>query len=343
MHASNVTDGDGRKMESPQNLNRIGAVAKKRPVSVYYAMLFFVVFFWGVSSVCYSYIYKHYSASALGALMTFFSMLVFLALSLKKRVPFHRRYLKVALPICLLNAAACLLQRIGLQYTTPAKYAFLEHISCVIVPVMLFAFLRKKPTVLQGVAGVICLAGCFVLSGIDLGEGFSLSVGDAMCALAGILLGVVVAAIGAYTQDLDINVFMTMHTACYFLVSLGTMVSLHFITANGEPLERIVFSFDPIILIPVVLFGVVDIALCWMLKTEAIKFTNPTMVAIISPFSAVITGVLSVIVGIDGMSVNLALGGTLILVAVLLPELPLKRRSKTQETDRSDKTEKTQK
>ena len=161
---------------------------------IYYAMLLFVVLFWGVSSVLYTYIYNRYSASALGALLALSSFLLFLALAVKKRLRFDRRYARIALPICLLNGLACLLQRIGLQYTTPASYAFLEHLSCVVVPIMMFLFIRKRPTLLQGLAGCVCLVGCFVLSGLSV-DGLSFGMGDALCAAAGILLGVVMASL----------------------------------------------------------------------------------------------------------------------------------------------------
>lgn len=293
---------------------------KERHAWIYYAMLVFVVLFWGVSSVFYTYIYRHYSASALGALLTFFSALVFILLSFKKRLRFDCRYVKIALPICLLNGIACLLQRIGLQYTTPASYAFLEHLSCVVVPIMMFAFLRKKPTFLQALAGILCLVGCFILSGLSVG-GLSFGVGDALCATAGVLLGVVIAAIGAYTKELDITLFMTVHMVTYFFVSFCTALLLHFMTVDGVPMETLRFSFNPLILLPVILFGVVDIALCWMLRTEAIKHVDPTTVAIISPFSAVVTGLVSVLVGTDEPSANLLVGGILILAALLLPEI----------------------
>ena len=48
------------------------------PKWVYYAALCFVVVFWGVSSVLYTYFYKYYSAAILTGIMTFFSAVFFL-------------------------------------------------------------------------------------------------------------------------------------------------------------------------------------------------------------------------------------------------------------------------
>lgn len=254
--------------------------------------------------------------------MTFFSALFFLIMSRKKLKFLDRRYLKIALPICLLNALANVLQRIGLQYTTPANYAFFEHLSCVVVPVMMFVFVRKKITMLHVVAGICCLTGCFVLCGLDVSSGiFVLGIGDALCIIAGVLIGICVAAIGAFTKDLDTTLFMLLYMACYFLVSLLMAVGLDCVRIDGVPMEQAVFTPHLPLLLLVIVFGLVDIAICWLLRTEAIRNIDPVTVATVSPFSAVITGTVSVLAGIDRFSSNLVVGGALIMVAVLLPEI----------------------
>ena len=48
------------------------------------------------------------------------------------------------------------------------------------------------------------------------------------------------------------------------------------------------------------------------------KFVNPTAVSIIMPFSAVITGVSSVLYGMDELSFNLITGGTISLIAAII-------------------------
>ena len=174
----------------------------------YYAALLFVVFFWGCSSIIYSYLYKYYSASVLSAIMTFFSFLFFLALSWKRFAKFDASYLKFGLPACLLSSLAGVMQRIGLQYTTPAHYAFLEHIACVVVPIVVFLLVRKKPSISQGFSVVFCLVGCFIISGADFSSAFN--IGDVLCFLSGILYGVSSALIGTYGKRLDTVLFMLL-------------------------------------------------------------------------------------------------------------------------------------
>ena len=168
----------------------------------YYTALLFVIFVWGVDPLIMSFFYKYYSATALTALGSFFSLLMFFIISLRKRIKLDKRYLKIAVPIAVINSVACLLQKIGLQYTTPANYAFLEHLSCVVVPLTVWIATKKRPSLPQCLAGFVCIAGCFILCGADLGSS-SHGVGNILCAAAGILLGVSVAAIGIYARELD--------------------------------------------------------------------------------------------------------------------------------------------
>ncbi len=284
-----------------------------------YAELLFVVLFWGTSSVAYSYFYQFCSATVLTAVMTFFSAVFFLFLTAKTKKPLRRGDILTALPICLLNAIACVLQRIGLQYTTPTHYAFLEHLSCVVVPVAVFCFTKKRPRPIQVTATVVCLAGCFVMSG--MWRSLTPALGDGLCATAGILFGICLAMTAIFAKEMEASVFMLVHTSCYFLVSLITAIALDQINIAGVPLENAVFPDHPLVILTVILFGLVDIAFCWLLRTKAVQHIEPTTVAIISPFSAVITGILSVLLGMDQLSGELIFGGFLILLATLLPTL----------------------
>ena len=227
-----------------------------------------------------------------------------------------KKFLKVAVPICALNALANVVNRIGLQYTTPANYAFFENISCVVVPVMMFLFVRKKPKLIQGIAGVSCLIGCFIMCGVKLSGGNTIGIGDGLCLLSGALVGVCLAAIGAYGKDLDVILFMVVYMTAYFLVSVLLAVGL-----NAAAIEPIKWTGGWPMLLLAAVFGLVDVALCWLLRTMAIQHIDPVTVATVSPCYAVITGVLSVCVGIDKLSTNLVIGGSIIFISAVIPEL----------------------
>lgn len=298
----------------------------KRP---FYLALFFVVLVWGLDPIIMSGLYEYYSASVLTAIGTGFSFLLLLALNVKKLRQLTGRYFKIAAPISALSSIACLLQKIGLQYTSPANYAFLEHLSCAVVPVALFILIKKRPAIPQIVATVLCVGGCFILCGVGTAGSVSLSFGDVLCGSAGLIFGVCVALTGIYAKGLDMSLYMIIHMGVYFLTSLFSAIGLNYLVLNGAVAEPAHFTFDLSILSIAILFGLLSIGLCWLLKNTATVNLDPTVVAIVSPFSAVISAIVSVALGQDALTYNLVLGAILIILAVLFSDIKMPRKRKT--------------
>ena len=286
----------------------------------YFSILILVAIIWGLDPIVNRYLYQYYSASALSALSTLLSAMFFFLLSVRKLHLLNRSYLRIALPIGLINSLACLLQRIGLQYTTPARYSFLEHLSCVVVPVLMFLFFKKRPTPLQWIAGALCICGCLLLTGAGA-EGGILGPGEILCALAGILFGVCIVATGIYAKELDINLFMMIHMSIYFITSVGMAVGLHTVKTDGHPIEPFTFSFNIRHLLIGILFGFLSVGICWLLRTEATRHVSPPIVASVMPFSAVVSGTVSVLAGFDQISSSFLLASAMIITAAILSGL----------------------
>ena len=291
---------------------------KKHSIGYYYLLLGAVIATWGLDPIVNSAFYKFYSASLVSAICTFGSAVFFIVMSAKKLKNLNMDYVKIALPISILSALANLSQRIGLQYTTPANYAFLERLSIVIVPIVLYILTRKKTSALRIVASVFCLVGCFVFSGAFT-DGFAFGIGEILCSLAGILGGINLCLTGVYVKKLDISLYMTIYMSVYFLTSLIMTVGLNAITdTNGVPLEALKYTQSPIIFIVLLIFGLYSVGLCWLMRTEAIKYISPAKVTLLNPLSAVLTGIVSISIGSDVLSLRFVLGTLLILAAVFM-------------------------
>ena len=102
------------------------------------------------------------------------------------------------------------------------------------------------------------------------------------------------------------------------VVSLATAIALNNIIVNGAPLETIKFSWKITDLLIILVSGVFFSAVCWVIRTNVMKHVSATAVAIIMPFSSVVTGVVSVIMGKDPFTLNLVLGAIIGLVAAIL-------------------------
>ncbi|MBP5269508.1 MAG: DMT family transporter [Clostridia bacterium] len=283
-----------------------------------YAGIIFVVFIWGIYPVLAAGLLEHYSGGAFSLTGALISASVLTLLSVPKLGQIDRRYFAAALPTGFFVAAANLLQKIGLRFTTPARYAFLENLSCVAVPFLLFLLIRKKPRIPTLAAAFLCLCGCFVLSGPVISSGGAPGVGEILCAAAGLLYGVNIAATGVYAKKLDAMLYVMLQTWVSVAVSGAGAFALDRISAGGEPVERFVISADPGQILLLAALALAVSTLGWIIRTEAMKYVNPSAVAVIMPFSSVVTGVAAVIVGRDVFSANLLLGGLIILISSIV-------------------------
>ena len=298
-----------------QNETKVNS--KKRTIA--YLGIVFVILIWGLYPVLTSDLLAFYSGGMFSFTGSLIAAVSLLLLCIPKLKLLDRSYFKVALPTGFFVGLANLLQKIGLQYTTPTQYAFLENLSCVIVPILLFFFIRKKPSALTITASVLCLVGCFVLSGLDLSSGsLSFGKGEILCALAGILYGVNIAATGVYAKKLNAMLYVMIQMWVHVIVSGLAAFALDRITIGGNPIEKIVFSWDPKHLILLAVLVLAISTLGWIIRTEALKYVNASVVAVLMPFSSVVTGVIAVCVGKDLFTLHLLLGGLIILLASIL-------------------------
>ena len=307
---------------------------KTPPRSFYYFLLGVVVFIWGLDPTVYSNLYKYYSAVAMAAVSALFSAIFLFAISIKKIKSLNMRYVKAAVYISIFNTLAGILQKVGLQYTTPACYSFLEHLSCITVPLITLVVLKKRPSVMQWSAATICLVGCMVLTGFGT-EQITFGVGEILCAVAGLMYGAGFCAMGQCPKDLDIKLVIMLHMIFYTIVSTILAFTLDAIYIGGVPMEELTFSFDPVLLVPCVLYGMISVGVSWLLMTEATRHTNPAAVSVITPFGAVIASIISIIVGTDTLKPSLVIASFMILCASIISGLSPDEVSKLKKSKRN--------
>ena len=292
---------------------------KKSAVAMAYISICAVVLFWGViPTFKKALIGGQYSASVYTAITTTAGALALLLLSVKNLRALNKTYFKVAIPTGLCVAAASLVQAIAYNYdASPTKQAFLENLSCVIVPLILFLVVKKKPSVITVGAALLCLASSFVLGDI-LSLGLSVGAADILNALAGVLYGVNTAFTGIYAKKLDAKLYVMLQLFVQGISSVLMAILFHFVPFGGTLIDPFVFTPKLGLILAVAGVGVLTNAVCWTLRTSSMKYVSPSAVAVIMPFSAVVTGIFAVILGMDSISPSLVIGAILGLAAALL-------------------------
>ncbi len=287
---------------------------------IYYFYLSLVIVIWGVIPLINAvYFYDYFSATAFTAICSLLIAVSFTLISWKSFKLLNKKYLAVAVVTGLCYSLAELSQRIGLQYTTPSMYAFLENTSCIVVPVLMLVMFRKKPNWLTILSCLTCLVGCFILNGADTNGGFG--IGEILCGLAGVLYAGNMVGTGTYGKELHIPLLLMIQRWIHTVMSVAVMLVLHFVKVDGVPLEAIKVTFNAPVLILLALNALGSGTLCWLLRTIATTKLDVTFIAVAMPISAVITLVLSVLCGTDALTSSLIIGAVLIFVAVVLSGL----------------------
>ena len=289
---------------------------KNRSTILAYMGIIAVVFIWGVIPTAKkALIGDHFSAAIYSAVTTFAAACVLLIISAKSLKLLNKEYFKVAIPTGLCVGAAALLQAIAYKYdASPTKQAFLENLSCVIVPILLFIFIKKKPSILTILASITCLAASFVLGDV-FSDDLTFGIADVLNALAGVFYGINIAFTGIFAKKFHAPLYVMIQLFVQAAVSAIIAVAFNFITYGGEPMDKIVFTPDVWLILGLIGIGIITNAVCWTIRTTAMKYVSANVVAVIMPFSAVITGIVSVILGMDSLSSTLLIGAALGLVA----------------------------
>ena len=296
-----------------------GMSNNNKKTAIAYAGIISVVFIWAVIPlVKKALIGGSFSASIFSAVTALSSALVLLVINRKKLKELNAAYFRAAVPTGVCLGGAALAQALAYNFdASPTNQAFLENLSCIIVPVMLFVAVKKKPTALTITASVVCLASSVVLSGA-LEMGMKFHTADILNAVAGVLYGVNIAVTGIYAGRVVPSLYVMIQLFVQSVLSFAMAVAFNFICIGERPIDPFAFSFDPWLILALVGVGVISNALCWTIRTSAMRYVSANVVAVIMPFSAVVTGIIAVAIGSDSLSISLVVGAILGLAASLL-------------------------
>lgn len=310
--------------------------SSSKKITIAYTGILAVVFFWAIMPILKKILIgDHFSASVYSTITAFASGLVLLCLNAKQLKKLNPQYFKVAVPTGLCLGGAALTQALAFNFNaSPTNQAFLENLSCVIVPVLLFLLIRKKPSMMTVTASLLCLVSSMVLSGV-FQNFLGFSAADILNALAGLLYGLNIALTGIYAKKFVPSLYVMIQLFVQAILSLIMAVAFHFLIIGGAPVDPFVFTPKLLPLLALIGVGIVSNAVCWTIRTTAMKYVSASVVAVIMPFSAVVTSVIAVLSGQDSPTWSLLLGAILGITASLLSAAGDIAESKNEAADRS--------
>lgn len=210
------------------------------------------------------------------------------------------------------------LQIIGLQYTTASKNAFLTATNVVFVPFIALVIYHKKIEIKSLIGAGMAIVGAGILS---LQSDFSIGIGDGLTLLCAVGFAFQIFLTGEYVGRIRPSVlnFLQMTTACALSV-IG-------LVATGG------FHFHPSLksILAVLYLGVVSTTICYLLQTVSQKYVDETKSAIILSMESVFGMLFSVLLLHESVTARMVIGSAMILAAVLVSEIQLPQKPRTEE------------
>ncbi len=225
-----------------------------------------------------------------------------------KRGVFSYNVLKQGFILGLFLFGAFAFQTIGLKFTTASNAAFITGLNVVLVPVCELVICKKRVGAHIWLGVTLAIVGLFLLTTngqMYLNPGDIIVLGCAVC----VALQVVFTDI--YTKKTDILWLTTIELMTVGLISTAITVStgkevLHYYNGTGYAL------------IVCVLFATI---FAFLIQTSVQRYTSPSHVAIMFCMEPVFASVFAYFYAGEVLGMWGVLGGTLVLLAMLISEL----------------------
>ncbi len=202
-----------------------------------------------------------------------------------------------------------LAQTVGLRFTTPSNNSLITAVYVILVPFASWILLRKRPKVRAFVLTALCLAGMIVLTYVP-GSGISFNLGDILTLLCAVLFAVHIAYLDIVAKSIPLKPLLLLQMATAAVLSL-----IYFGIFEINTISQVDFSAG---LLPVLYLGVVSTFLCYLLETYGQKHTSSSQAAILLSLEGVFGACFSVLFGFESATINMAIGGAIIILSVIL-------------------------
>jgi len=193
-------------------------------------------------------------------------------------------------------------QTLGLERTTPAITGFITGLYVVFTPLLASIFLKERLT--KAMWGYVFLA---VLGlGILSVEGWSVGLGEIFVLISAVLFAIHIILLGSWSKNFDAYALTVMQLiGCALLASIPASINGFVAPPDAQVWGVIIFT---------ALFAT---AIAFVIQTWSQARISTTKVAVILTMEVVFAALFSFMYGMEPFTLRLALGGTLVLIAML--------------------------
>ena len=193
-------------------------------------------------------------------------------------------------------------QTLGLERTTPAITGFITGLYVVFTPLIASFFLKERLT--KAMWGYVFLAvvGLAILSV----KGWSVGIGEIFVLISAVLFAIHIILLGSWSKNFDAYALTVMQLiGCSLLASIPASIDGFVAPPDTQVWGVIIFT---------ALFAT---AIAFVIQTWSQARISTTKVAVILTMEVVFAALFSFMYGMEPFTLRLALGGTLVLIAML--------------------------
>ena len=212
---------------------------------------------------------------------------------------------------------ASFLQQKGLDTTSPGKAGFITAMYIVIVPI-LGLFFHKKVGMKLWISVVVAMFGLYLLC---MSGSLQLQKGDLLVLLCALAFSGHIMVIDHFSPKVD---GVQMSCIQFFVASLFSMVCM--LGAEGVPAVGDVFQSWA----PILYAGILSSGVGYTLQIVGQKGVNPTIASLILSLESVMSVLAGWLFLHQGMSGREILGCVLMFVAIILAQLPERKKAEKQ-------------
>ena len=193
-------------------------------------------------------------------------------------------------------------QTLGLDRTTPAITGFITGLYVVVTPVLASFFLKERLTPAMWGYVLLAVLGLAVLSV----QGWSIGLGEIFVLISAVFFAVHIILLGSWSKNFDAYALTVIQLiGCALLSAIPATINGYVAPPDLQVWGVIVFT---------ALFAT---AIAFVIQTWSQARISTTKVAVILTMEVVFAAVFSVMYGMEPLTLRLAVGGTMVLIAML--------------------------
>lgn len=209
--------------------------------------------------------------------------------------------------------AAGTLQQFGVMYTTAGKAGFITTLYVVFVPII-SVLLRKKVRPIMWLCVILGAIGLYLLCMTD--ASFTLAFGDTLVLLCAVAFGVHIMVVDHFSPKMD-----GIKLSCIQFLTAGSLGIIGMFIFEEPNIGAIIDCA-----IPILYAGVLSCGLGYTFQVVAQKHAEPTVASLLMSLESVFAVVSGAILLGESMSVRELSGCAVIFAAVIISQLPEKKK-----------------